>query len=187
MGFPYLCSVYTRHRVRKKWDKNGTKLRQKWDKIGMNSTVFCATLVSPPRAVLPPLSVLPFPLPSRHSPCHLPQRGKVMECFLPSPAPKTFPHSGPSRAQQSGSAGEKEEQGSGARATSGSPSKSGLCDKTGPQQSPAKRVCWGEGGARERRKGDQRKPEQKRTLRRLKRPYSHRRRPAWPGWRCQCP
>ena len=33
-------------KVGQKWDKFATKMGQKWDKIGMNSTAFCATLVS---------------------------------------------------------------------------------------------------------------------------------------------
>ena len=80
-------------KVGQNWDKNATKMGQIRDKTGMKSTVFCATLVSPPRAVLSSSFALPCGCPH---PYYLPHPPPLA---APSPqgeglgpgAPITFP------------------------------------------------------------------------------------------------
>ena len=143
----------------------------------MNSTASCATLVvsTPEKSSSVTANAVP-PSP----------KGKVMRSLLSFPRTKTFPLGGkvPPEAAEEGDRTDfaakrgprrspaqrvrwgEEEQGSGRRATEGSLKRSGLCKKTRPPAKPNEVGSLGRGGARERREGDQRKPEQKRTLRR---------------------
>ena len=77
--------------------------------------------------------------------------------FSPFSAPITFPHSGPRQSPAKRVCWGEEEQGSGGRATKGSPNRSGLCDdeKVPPKEAEEgerrKREKEGRGGVRQKR------------------------------------
>ena len=70
----------------------------------------------------------------------------------------------PGRAQRSGSAGERRSKGAAGGRPAEARTEADFAIKTGPPAEPSEAGLLGRGGARERREGDQRKPEREWTL-----------------------
>ena len=163
------------------WDKFATKVGQKRDKSGMKSTFSRAMLVASSPGAPFLVRIKTFHKGEGGLPEGQEVRGRAVtedetrNLFLPHPPPLAAPaprgkvlarasvesstHNlpGPRRSPTKWVRWGEEEQGSGGRATEGSPNRSGLCDdegrwhgvavtedeKRGPRRSPTKWVRWG--------------------------------------------